>query len=139
MEGQAAVKSARREVMPLSSRGAGLSRLARAAQPSGASILPNETVTIKSIVSDGYSPFHAERLFVGGPAKDEWLINDIRIDGRSQFELPVASFRCTGDGGYALAITDCFKEFEIVVTYVGAKPEGEHFFASVVGVVPPGH
>ena len=46
------------------------------------------------------------------------------------------SFRCASESGYPLAVADCIKDFEIVVTYVGANPEGAHFFASVVGVVP---
>jgi hypothetical protein len=44
----------------------------------------------------------------------------------------------TGDNGYALAIADCIKELEIVVTYVGRNPDGAHFFALAVGVVPQG-
>lgn len=83
-----------------------------------------------------------QRLFIseagGGVARD-WLVNDVSIDGRSQFAaagaLPGDMFGSTAiDSFVSWETVPRFAEVTVVVSYVGANPEGAAFWGSLTGV-----
>ena len=92
-----------------------------------------------------------ERFHVGAGRANDWIVNDIEIDGASQLsvkDLPGALF--SGRGIVAgsrhagselhfagLAVIERESEVAITVTYVGAHPEGMPFFGTIIGGPPP--
>lgn len=98
--------------------------------------------------------FMLERVFIsgagtGGGAAD-WLVHDIEIGGVSKLatkDLPATLFAAGGGvvagkhghGQLVFAGLTIEKDEEValVVSYVGANPEGVPFYASIVGDRPP--
>lgn len=95
--------------------------------------------------------FAVESLLISGAGQaQDWVVNDIEIDGRSQLsqkDLPGALFGIGGvaatPGASTVLSLQCFepverdREFALVVTYVGPNPDGVPFFAFARGSRPP--
>jgi hypothetical protein len=96
-----------------------------------------------------------ERLLISATGtsgrENDWIINDIEVDGVSQLKvknLPGALFSTRGlaaDGKHALSclyfrgldVIERESEAAVTVTYIGSNPHGAILFASIVGDTPP--
>lgn len=95
-----------------------------------------------------------ERLYISPPGTsngEDWIVNDIEVDGVSQLEvknLSGALFSSRGvvaSGGHALScfyfrgldVIESESEAAVTVTYVGSNPLGMPFFGAIVGDTPP--
>lgn len=101
---------------------------------SGVKIRPNTSAQITTRPNRG--DFRPERLIIAQP--QNWIVNDIRIDGVSQFgesgDVPGEMF--AAEAMYSWVRFEEVPrrgEFQIVVTYVGTDPEGAPFVAGVLG------
>ncbi len=98
----------------------------------------NETTIIKGRVM--HAAFTPERVFVSmagttcGAA--DWIINDILVDGKSQFEqagpLPGDMFQSQAIDSF-VSFTMCRKELVVVATYIGENENGCSFYGSIIG------
>jgi hypothetical protein len=97
-------------------------------------------------VSDASTPYNGswwKRLWPWYKAPQakgaaDWIINDIRIGNRSQFaqsgDIPADMFRSSSiDSFVSFETAQIAMDVVLVVTYVGANPEGEVFYASMIG------
>jgi hypothetical protein len=86
-----------------------------------------------------------ERLYISGAGTSgggaDWIVNDVEIDGRAQLshkDLPGSLFGAgnvtASFNGFSPVERD--HELAVIVTYIGANPEGAPFFGSVVGIKP---
>ncbi len=94
-----------------------------------------------------------ERLLISGGSGGEqnWIINDIEVDGVSQLEVKnlsgaLFSLRGVVAGGrpalsclyfQGLDVIERESEVAVTVTYVGSNSHGALFFAAIVGNTPP--
>ncbi len=106
----------------------------------GVNVMPTQTCRITGSVSNSFWP---DRLAIsdagteGGAA--DWIVNNIKIAGRSQFlrsgDAPGDMF--AEDAGKAFIHFERAKtgtQVEIVVTYIGTNKEGCPFYASITGM-----
>ena len=68
----------------------------------------------------------------------DWIINDIRVGARSQFcqagDIPADMFRSSAiDSFVTFETAQIAMDVVVVVTYVGPNPEGECFYAAMIG------
>jgi hypothetical protein len=107
----------------------------------GVSVLPKQSLSVKGRVqSDGFWPDHLTISNAGtehGAA--DWVVNDIRIAGRSQFlqagDLPGDMFATNAvDSFMRFEVAKASMEVEIIVTYMGTNEKGCPFFASITGM-----
>jgi hypothetical protein len=101
-------------------------------------LLPTFTTTITAVLDQ---PFEIGRLEIEdtetGSGGSDWVVNDIRIDGSSQF---VASGDVPGDLFSTVAL-DSFVRFlpgtriELIVTYIGFNESGCCFTCRLLGTV----
>ena len=113
---------------------------------------PQQPTRVTARAKEG--AINIERIFISGAGTEggagDWVVNDIEIDGRSQLTLKNLSGALFGTHGVAaipkakttLSIenfdpVEHDRELAIIVTYVGANPEGCSFYASAVGAPPP--
>jgi hypothetical protein len=115
--------------------------------PATARIAPTKAVRISARLQT--AAFRPELLEIDGVAHD-WVVNDICINGRSQFaqagDVPGDMFATHAIDGFVSWDT-CLagNAIEIVATYIGDKAEGECFVARLEGEIaaidpanPPG-
>lgn len=101
-------------------------------------ILPCTTAQITS--SPQTHAFRPERILLGGNPVD-WLINDIKIDGKSQLlqdgdvpgEMFAAATIATIDSFVRLDAVAVGASFEITATFIGDSPAGAPFVCGVLG------
>jgi hypothetical protein len=124
----------------------------------GLRVLPGQTAEITA--RPQRCAFRPERLFVSdsfteykGPwwkrlspwykapqlkGASDWVVNDIKIGNRSQFaqagDIPADMFRSTAiDSFISFETAQTAMDIKILVTYIGAHPKGQPFYASMVG------
>lgn len=124
----------------------------------GVSILPGQSAEIKA--RPQRMAFRPERVFISGadPAYKapwwkrmwpwyskpehngaaDWLVNDIKIGGRSQFsqagDIPGDMFGTTAiDSFVSFETAQLGMDVVIVVTYIGACPKGHRFYGAMIG------
>jgi len=107
----------------------------------GTIVKPNQSCLITGRVqSDGFWPDHLTISNAGteGGAAD-WIVNDIRIAGRSQFlqsgDIPGDVFAT--DAVHSILRFEVAKaamDVEIIVTYIGTNEKGCPFYASISGM-----
>ncbi len=115
----------------------GPSRAERVVLPmsSGVNILPNTSAQITSRPQT--VAFRPERMIIGGNAGD-WIINDIRINGKSQLrrgtDIPGEMFSATTiDSIVSFETVQVAMDFVVLVTFVGASDSGAPFICGVLG------
>ena len=106
-------------------------------------VKPGQCVSIKAEI---LLPFSPERIFVSeydrgtGRGARDWIVNDIKVDGRSQFcqagDIPGEMFSAGAVDGF-VSFDVATKEVTLNVTYIGKDPEGMPFYGSMVGGVAP--
>ena len=115
-----------REIIPLSTGGG------RVKLPMSA------VVTVRS----ARGPFLPERIMISNGGTDggaaDWIVNDISIDGRSQFlqsgQVPGDMFAINAvDGLIKFDVMQRYSEVVVSVTYVGTKQDGAPFYGSILG------
>jgi hypothetical protein len=107
----------------------------------GGSIMPSQSCCITGHVqSDGFWPDHLTISDAGtkGGAAD-WLVNDIKVAGRSQFlqsgDIPGCMFATNAvDSFIRFEVAKAGMAVELVVTYVGTNVEGCPFVAAITGM-----
>lgn len=99
------------------------------------SIQHNEQARISGTPAEAETPFQAQHLFLHGPHGGDWIVHEVFVDGVSQTIEPFPTSDLV-PGGRMLDIAPCKLSIEFVVIYVGQRPEGAHFYGSVVGRGP---
>lgn len=115
-------------------------------------VLPRQPTRVATRAKEG--AVDLDRIFISGAGTgwgaNDWVVNDIEIDGRSQLTLKDLSGALFGTRGVAAnpKATTTFAiegfdtveydhELALIVTYVGPNPEGASFYASAIGTAPP--
>lgn len=99
-------------------------------------VLPGESVRITSQPQN--MAFQPERLVIGDPTSD-WLINDIKIDGKSQLiqagdiRGEIFSAGSTDSTAVRFGEVGMGVDLEITATFVGDDAAGAPFVAAVLG------
>ena len=106
----------------------------------GVNILPTQVCGITARVhSDGFWPDHLTISNAGtqGGAGD-WIVNDIRIAGRSQFlqagDIPGDMFAMNAARFVRFEVAKASMEVELVVTYIGTNEKGCPFYGAITGM-----
>jgi len=100
-------------------------------------IKPKESVMITARLQT--AAFRPELIEIVGDAS-QWVVFDVRVNGRSQFsqagDIPGDMFATHAVDAF-VSMDTCLlgNAFEIGVRYIGDKPEGERFVASVEGSI----
>jgi hypothetical protein len=104
-------------------------------------VMPSQLCCITGRVqSDGFWPDHltiSNGCTPGGAA--DWIVNDIKIAGRSQFlqpgDLPGDMFATNAaDSLIRFEVAKTAMEVEIVVTYIGTNEKGCRFVGAITGM-----
>jgi hypothetical protein len=106
----------------------------------GAMVKPGTSICMK--VRGTRAALSPQYLFIsraGGGNPHDWLVNDVSIDGRSQFPqcgaLPGDMFSSSAIDPYiSWEMVPRFAEVAVTVSYIGTNPEGSQFWGSLTGV-----
>jgi hypothetical protein len=134
------LRSAARAIWDPSGEGAPTPEPVRLVLPmsSGKNVQTGSTTKIAR-KNHGQAPFRPTRIVIGGSPCD-WVINDIRIDGKSQLsqpgDLPGEAFAATAiDSFVSFDVVGVDREIEITVTYLGDL--SSPFVCGILGVPSP--